>query len=248
MKDKKKGVVKSFFICILFVLFPIQGNSTQHKDIIAETSVSASYASTPLVEVLQDLKVQTGYNFVIPDDWLGLAVSGEFSHVTLEKFFHRILKSKNFTLLINEKEKIITGRDFESLSNYTYIADTSGVVKDIDPYSGILTKELQELHAHQLREMQLWKADPESVDPLSGLTNGYLAELHKKQIDEKEMSRQRNDAVDPMSGIPLNELERMQKQQLASLKEINGAVDPMSGIPLDELKRMHEQQLKSLKR
>jgi len=239
---QKKNILIWYVICILFVFSAIQADATQKSEIATQTFVSASYVNKPLGEVLQDIIVQTGYNFVIPEEWLSLTISGEFSHVALEKFFHHILKNKNFALLINEKEKLITGREFEGGSRYLYLTDTSGVKQDIDPYSGMLMKELQELHAHQLRENQLRKVNPESVDPVSGLTNGYLAKLHKTQIDQKEMARKEADAVDPMSGLPLDELERLHEHQL-TLKEKAGALEPMTGIPLGELQRLHEQQL-----
>lgn len=241
MKDKNKGVFCFYFVWLLLILFPIQVDAIQKTDITNETFVNASYTNTPLVVVLQGLKVQTGYDFVTPEDWLTLTVSGEFSDVTLERFLQRILKNKNFALLIDEKNKIITGREFGNRSIYVYATDSPGINKDIDPFSGILVKDLQELHAYQQKELQANMANPAYVDPVSGLTNGYLEKLHKTQIDQKEMTQREDDAVDVVSGIPLDELNRLHEKQLALKK--NASVDPASGIPLDELSRLHERQL-----
>lgn len=239
----------SVFLCgllilLLIVFAPMQVDAVKTTDYQDETFVTANYNGTSLSEVLQELNVQTGYDFVIPEDWSTLIVTGDFYKIPLEKFLHRILKNRSFALLIDEEEKIITGREFGNYSKYIDIADPYGIVKKIDPSSGLLVKDLRALHARQLKELQLRKANPDYIDPMSGIPLAELGRLHEKQLAD---AKQVVGAKDVMSGVPLDELERLHKKQLASVKNDEGVIDPMSGLPLDELERLHEKQLAGVK-
>ncbi len=270
MNVKKQFTVNSFLFLMLFVLLfeghALGGATSKNKMIF-----SSSYEGIPLSEILPDLTSRTGYNFTVPEDWLGLNIYGKFSHVTLDDFFHRIFKNKNFSLIINEEKREIVVVGFpsssQSISSSTDFLDPN---TKVDPMSGLLVKDLQALHEWQLQEIERKKTDPTAVDPYSGMTYAYLEKIGSKQLDEINNNEENrkivsvdfasssqsissstdfsdpNTEVDPMSGLLVKDLQALHAWQLQEIEEEKAdptAVDPYSGMSYGYLKKIASKQL-----
>ncbi|PIE56558.1 MAG: hypothetical protein CSA34_02785 [Desulfobulbus propionicus] len=176
-----------------------------------------------MINVLDDLHKKTNYTFIIPDEWRTFQVNGKYTDIDLETFFHRVFKRVNFSLLIDEKERLVTVQLYGKKEGAFSQIGGGENVTDLDPELEIPRKELAERHKRQLEMFEKSKKDPEAIDPEFGVPYVELAKRHKKQLERFEKSKKDPEAIDPEFGVSYVELAKRHKKQLEMFK--NGKKD-----------------------
>lgn len=210
------------------------------------TRLTMQMNKKPLPEIAEEIYRQTGYKVVFDEKWNTLAVTGNYTDVSLDEFFRRAFRKQNTSLLVNDKEKLVALRFFGDKSFADLLA-TATPGKE----SSELAEEIAALHKEQRAELQEYLRDPESVDPLSGMKLVDLRAMHEEQRDEFEKMKQDPQTVDPTSGASLGELQQLhaaQQQENDQLRMNTEAVEPESGMSIGAIAEMHRQQRAELER
>lgn len=187
-------------LCLFLVLCSSQVLSQNQDAVPVKKVISLELKEKPLKLVAEEILKQTGCRIVFDEKWNNLLLSGQYTNVSLEEFFRRSFRKKNFSLLYEDKENIATLRFFDDKnigggaktlvnSNASMSSEASD---SVDPYTGMNEVEIKELHKNQLAAMAQSRNDPDTIDTYTGMTNGEMKKLHDMQSKNMEQEREKS--------------------------------------------------------
>jgi len=133
-----KYLIYCFSIPVLFFFSTYSlGNQTPPN---TTDKISLQLNGQPMSEVANQISKQINYKVLMSDELAKIKVSGNFTNISLEKFFSRnIFQKKNIVVMYDDRHRTVTIRNFGSKQKMrAYNATTIGahhasIGKDIDP-------------------------------------------------------------------------------------------------------------------
>ena len=253
MNILKSVVVKSLLLCAVFLLFGFSGAQGQASE-PSEGDVfvyDLEFSGESLQEAATRVSSQTGYQIVIKKEWADIPVNGQFDGVTVEKFFQRVLRGQNLSIISSVEKKVFVVRLFgdKKLDNLLSISgkptgsSSSGPeVVDVDIMDGQKISEIKELYAQYEEEERRFRNDPNRVDPMDGQSISEIQELQAEYEADYEKWKKDPNRVDPIDGQKISEIRKLQAEYEAEVERWKNdpeAVDPMDGQKLSEIRRIY---------
>jgi hypothetical protein len=194
-------------LMVLFAVWFLAPVTFQKWDNLASAeesadSMSLSVENKPIGEVLPLIEKKIGYKVELVGIDEEFPVSGIFTAVEVEKIFNRLFRGYNIAVSRDDGNKAIvvtslgekivnkTKPPVQTVAPAVSQADTppapgGGNVatddSDIDPFTGMSSKEIKELHARQSLLIEEELNNPDTLDPHTGMTLGEIRALHEKQ-------------------------------------------------------------------
>jgi hypothetical protein len=206
--SKFKTLFSLFVLATCFIL-PIGQSSveaSQEKD-----KINLKVSNKPLGEVSTLISTQTGYQIILDQSFSPLLVSGDFSNISAEQFFSRVLKDKNIVMKFDPDDNSLTVISFGNSSDRDKldIFNSSPRNKEIDPQN-ITLAELNALHKSQLADTPI-----ETKDSLIAGTNMTIGELDEMQLKQQKYNAQHlpKDEIILGTNMTASELDALQEKQ-----------------------------------
>lgn len=271
IKGAGGGVKKEIFSIMLLLSFSfgvickndIRAESITRHDLI----ISLDLDNQELKDVLMTISTQTGFTVNVDSDWISNKVTGNYSKISVENFFHRILRGNNISVLVNEDEKSITVRSFGKKVSSLYsvfiqpgggVEPLSGVAMDeiemirireqkeldgqhanIEPLTGISMSDIKSIQANEEKSYQEYLNDPESVEKLTGMKLSEIRDVRGQEQEEEVYGQETN--IEPLTGVSLSEIASIQANEEKSYQEYvedPNSTEPLTGMTLREIEEV----------
>jgi hypothetical protein len=93
-------------LLILYCLIMVAAGENRNKLVFEGDTVSAILVEEPLKNVFEKIQKQTGVRFIAADSELDEKVSVQFEKLTVQEGLKRILRTMNYSLLFDQKNKL----------------------------------------------------------------------------------------------------------------------------------------------
>jgi hypothetical protein len=208
MRNRQQNIChNAIFFMVLFAVW-LQAPVTLEKwDGFANAgesvySLSLSVENKPIGEVLPLIEKKTGYKVELVGIDEEFQVTGIFSAVEVERIFSRLFRGYNIAVTRDDGSKaiVITSLGEKIVNNAkppvqavapaVSKADTQPLPEtprlsmdnsDVDPFTGMSSKEVKDLHARQSVLIEKELNNPDTLDPHTGMTLAEIRALHERQ-------------------------------------------------------------------
>ena len=243
---------KALLLILFFMMVCSQANAEVYKKKIPDAQLFDFEANN---ETLKEASVKvfqkTGYKISFDEKLESIPVKGRYNHITIDEFFHRILRDKNISIISNDKERHVIIRMFGQKETDKSRMVNIGGVGAVDPVTGRDLSSVIKENKEQEARLEAWKNDPTAVDPVTGRNLSEVRRENKEQ--EAKLEAWKNDpaTVDPVTGRNLAEIRKENQEQEARLERMKNdpaAIDPVTGRNLAEIRKENQEQEARLER
>jgi len=106
IKKAELPAIVTTILLILYYTIVIAAGEQKNRLVLQGETFSANLVAVPLKDVFEILRKQAAIRFNIPDTELGDKITVQFENLTLQEGLRRILRTMNYSLLFNRKNKL----------------------------------------------------------------------------------------------------------------------------------------------
>lgn len=183
-------------------LFTFGNGYASEKEAMEVPAVTIKLLDAKVGEIIQDVGKQVGYSIYVEGELKDNIVSGVYTDVSLDQFFHRIFKHENVAVDIDTNEKQVIIHLFNSAFRKEYVrSPAKNNLNSNLALSNVSFSELEEIFAEEEEIYRGWSEDPNAIMPFTS-----MAKFEVEEIIDQEAGEYQEQKLDPDMKVALSEL------------------------------------------
>ena len=196
-------------LCVLIISAYGYSSAAEKEDSQIPT-VTFRLRDVKMDEIMKGVSKQVGYTVQIEGEFKDDLVSGKYTNVSLDKFFHRIFKHRNVVVDIDTNQKKVFVYLFNGTLRKEYVKFQAKDDQDSNlPLSNVSLSELDEIFAEEEQIYQSWKKDPNATIPFTSMTQAEFQEISDQEAEDYQQRMQ-----DPKTKVPLSDLTQSEAKAI----------------------------------